>query len=72
MADEVATVTIRTGYLYKKNQLLLLRLVDVVTKYIDVKLEEQSKYLISEYNSEEIKPVLDVIRCEDIPMATTW
>lgn len=72
MADEVATVTIRTGYLYKKNQLFLLRLVDVVTKYIDVKLEEQSKYLISEYNSEEIKPVLDVIRCEDIPMATTW
>ena len=59
-------------YLYKKNQLLLLRLVDVVTKYIDAKLEEQSKYLISEYNSEEIKPVLDVIRCEDIPMATTW
>ena len=69
-AVDVAEITVRTRYLYKQNQKMLLRMVDVVLKYLDCQIESIKSYLIEQYNRE--KPILKTIVCENIPMATEW
>jgi len=71
-AEEIATLTIRTGYLYKENQQILIRLVKVVQSYIEEQIKNLDKMLIDGFNKSLPKPFLDVARCEEIPMATAW
>lgn len=69
-AEDVAELTIRTAYLYKQNQIILLRLVHIVLRYLECQIESIKGFLIEEYNRE--KPELKAIICENIPMATAW
>lgn len=72
IAKDIAELTIRTGYLYAQNQKILLRMVKVVSNYIDEQITELRQKFIDEYNGASGKPVLRVVSCENIPMATAW
>ncbi len=72
IAMDIAEITIRTGYLYAQNQEILLRMVNIVSKYIDEQIQELRQQFIDEYNSASEKPVLPIVSCENIPMATAW
>lgn len=60
-AEDIAEFTIRTGYLYKKNQEILLRMVHVVLKYLDEQIMGLKQILLNEYNSLTEKPNLKKI-----------
>ena len=72
IAEDVAEITVRTGYLYKQNQELLLKMVHIVLKYLDDQIMGLKQTLLKEYNGLTEKPDLNNIRCESIPMATAW
>ncbi len=72
IAEDIAELTIRTGYLYAENQKLLLRMVNIVLKYIDEQIAGLRQQFIDEYNGANEKPVLPVASYENIPMATAW
>jgi len=71
-AEEIAAVTIRTEYLYKENQKLLLRLINVVKSYIDDQMEQLGTKLVHEFNESSPRPLLNAVECENVPMATAW
>lgn len=71
-AEEIAEITVRTGYLYKQNQEILLRLIRVALSYLETKREEIKRKLIAEYNEATTKPELNLVVCENIPLATSW
>ncbi|MBE6113260.1 MAG: hypothetical protein E7195_09685 [Peptococcaceae bacterium] len=71
-AEDIAAITIKTTYLYKQNQEILLKLVKVVNNYIDSQLEKLNKQFINDYNNSVIKPNLKLVRCENMKMATHW
>ena len=70
IAEDIAEITVRTGYLYQENQKLLLRMVRIVLKFLDCQIESIKNYLIEEYNRE--KPDLKHIACENVPMSNKW
>ena len=72
LAEDIAELTIRTRHLYKNNQKLLLRMVDITIKYIEVQLNQLKKWFLEEYNKNPDKQKLDCIMCNTIPMATEW
>ena len=72
IAEDVAEITVRIGYLYKQNQELLLKMVHIVLKYLDEQIMGVRQTLLKEYNGLTEKPDLNNIRCESIPMATAW
>lgn len=72
VALDVAELTIRTGYLYAQNQKLLLRMTNVLLKYINEQIVGLKKFLIEEYNKADTKPFLNKVVCANIPMATSW
>lgn len=72
VAEEVVGLTIRTGYLYKQNQQILLRLVNMVHSYVSSQLQELDTMMVDEFNNIEDKPKLHPIVCENIAMATAW
>lgn len=72
LAEDVAEITVRTRYLYRQNQQLLLRMINVVSQYIDSKIENLKTVLIEEYNRLDEKPPLEIISCDNIDMATEW
>lgn len=49
-AEDIAEITIRTGYLYKQNQEVVLKMVMVVESYLKDQIEQQKKLIIDEYN----------------------
>lgn len=69
-AEDIVEITIRTRYLFEQNQRMLLRMVDIVLKYLDCQIRSIKSSLIEKYNQE--RPVLGFISCENIPMATEW
>ena len=71
-AEDIAELTIRTGYLYKQNQETLLRMVHVVLKYLDEQIIGLKLSLLEEYNDVPEKPALNRIFCENIPISTAW
>ena len=71
-AEDIAEVTIRTEYLYKQNQEVVLKMVTVVESYLDDQIEQQKKLIIDEYNKCVDKPQLAVMKCENMPMTTSW
>ena len=71
-AEDIAELTIRTGYLYKQNQETLLRMVQVVLKYLDEQIIGLKQSLLEEYNGLPGKPDLTKICCENIPIAKSW
>lgn len=72
MAEDIAGLTLRTGYLYAQNQKILLRMVNVVSSYINDQLSGLDMRLIEEYNKEKHKPHLSTIACANIPMGNAW
>lgn len=71
-AEEIADLTVRTGFLYKQNQENLLRLIRVTLSYVSSQIEELQSKLISEYNEAPIKPNLQEVVCENITIAIAW
>ena len=71
-AEDIAELTIRTGYLYKQNQETLLRMVRVVLKYLDEQIIELKQSLLEKYNSLPKKPDLTKFCCENTPVAKSW
>lgn len=71
-AEDIAELTIRTRYLYKQNQTILLRLLKITKKYIDEQLTSLRNEFISEYNESTTKPILNPIICENISKSTAW
>lgn len=71
-AEDIAEVTIRTEYLYKQNQEVVLKMVTVVESYLDDQIEQQKKLIIDEYNKCVDKHQLAVMKCENMPMTTSW
>lgn len=71
-AEEIAGITIRTGYLYKENHQLLLRLIKVTKSYIENQMDQIERKVVEMYNAENPKPTLEKVKCENIPMATAW
>lgn len=71
-AVDIAGLTVRTGYLYKKNQEILLRLTKVAKGYVEDQIEKLRKQLINKYNGADCEPELCEIVCENIPMGTAW
>lgn len=72
IAEDIAEITIRTGYLYKQNQELLLKMVHIVLKYLDDQIMGLKQSLLKEYNGLAEKPNMDQVFCENIPVATAW
>lgn len=72
LAEDIAEITVRSGYLYKQNQELLLRMVHIVLHYLKTKITEIKDSLIKNYNDSSEKPELGIIVCEDIPMSNAW
>ena len=72
IAEDVAEITVRKGFLYKQNQELHLRMVHIVLEYLKSQVAEIKESLIEDYNSLCEKPDLEVIVCDNIPMATAW
>lgn len=71
-AVDIAEVTNRTGYLYRQNQTVLLKMVDLTHRYLDERIGKLRSSLIEEYNSLPKKPCLERVSCDNIPMATAW
>lgn len=71
-AEDIAEIIVRTRYLYKQNQVLLLKMVHIVQKYLHFQIEGLKKSLIEEYNKLSEKPNLARIVCEDVQMSTAW
>lgn len=72
IAEEIAEITVRTGYLYKQNQEILLRLIRVALSYVETQREELKSKLIAEYNEATAKPELHTVVCENIPLTNSW
>lgn len=72
IAEDVAEVTVRTGYLYSQNQKTLTRMVNVALGYVNTRIGSIKSSVIEEYNFASNKPDLVTISCESIPMATAW
>ena len=72
IAEDIADLTIRTGYLYKQNQQNLLRLVKITLDYVANHIGKLKNKRMTEYNESFGKPELHEITCENIPKATSW
>lgn len=72
IAVDIAEITVRKGFLYKQNYEILFRMVNVLLNYLQSQIEEIKKSLIEKYNDLSEKPNLDIVFCENIPMATAW
>ena len=72
LAEDIAEITFRSGFLYKQNQELLLRMVHIVLHYLKTRITAIKESLIKNYNDCSEKPELDIIVCEDIPMSRAW
>ncbi len=72
IAIDITSLTIRTGYLYKQNQVLLKRMISIVQRYIDFQLKAIEDIIMNEYNQLEKKPDLNEFKCPTVPIATSW
>lgn len=72
LAVDIAEITVRKGFIYKQNHEVLLRMVHILLKYLQSQIEEIRESLIENYNDLSEKPNLDIVLCENIPMATAW
>lgn len=68
---DVASLTMRTTYLYQQNKDILMKLISIVDSYIEQQLAEVESKIIDAYNSLVIKPNLSKIET-NIPPATSW
>lgn len=68
---DVASLTIRTTYLYQQNKDILMKLINIVDSYIDQQLVEVESKIIDTYNSLVDKPNLSKVET-DIPPSISW
>ena len=66
VAENVAEITLRTRYLYKQNQQLLLKMVNVVLRYLPCQIDAVREKLLAEYNKLEVNSNLSTVVCEDV------
>lgn len=70
LAEDIAEVTVRTRFRYEKNQKTLLRMVHILSRYLNFQIESIKSFLIEKYN--QVQPELKTVFCENSPMATEW
>ena len=71
-AEEIVAFTVRTGYLYKENQQLLLRLINVVQSFLEEQKIEIENMIVDEFNKLSPRPSLNVLKCENVPISVAW